>query len=301
MRFKSFDGKELYVHQWLDVKEPRGFVQIVHGMAEHGARYGDFAKFLNSRGFLVIADDHRGHGLTDRDSLGYCAGDMFGDILRDQAALTDHYRAKYPGVPYFIFGFSFGSFITQAYISRYGDKVDGAIIGGSSHKKDFDVYLGTVVSHLIPERRPATLIERLSFGAYAKKFDDGKWVSADPENNAAYDADPFCGYTCSARFYRDFFRGLRGLYTRSYIAGLPRDLPVLLASGAQDPVGDMGRGVRKLYSFYTGKAGMKNVSMVLFEGSRHEFLNERQDRDRKWGAVLEFLERYSGGAAVTSH
>lgn len=293
MTFKSFDGKEIYIHEWTEVEKPRGVVQIVHGMAEHAARYEPFARFLNDRGFIVLADDHRGHGLTDPKSLGYCKGDMFGDILRDEAAITDDIRSRYPGLPNFIFGFSFGSFVTQAYIGRYGDKVRGAVIGGSSYKKDFDVYLGTAVAGLMPEKAPAKLIDSLTFGAYAKSFPDGKWISADPENNAAYEADPFCGFVCSARFYRDFFWGLRNLYTPEYAAGLPRDLPVLLISGAQDPVGDMGAGVKKLRDYYES-AGMKNVSMRLFEGSRHEFLNEKADREAKWGELLKFFERNLG-------
>lgn len=288
MKFESFDGKLLHVHEWLDVPEPRGIVQIVHGMAEHGARYGEFAGKLNSLGFLVAADDHRGHGLTDPDSLGYSDCDMFADVVRDEAAITDFYRAKYPGLPVAVFGFSFGSFITQSYLSKYGDKLAAAVIGGSSYKKDFDVYLGTVVAALLPEKKPARLIEDLSFGAYAKKFPDGRWLSADADNNAAYDADPFCGFTCSARFYRDFFRGLRSLYTPAYTAGLRRDLPVLLVSGKSDPVGDMGAGVEKLRDFYLG-AGMTNVTLRLFDDSRHEFLNEKSGREEKWSAVTDFL------------
>lgn len=291
---KSFDGKEIYIHEWLDVAEPRGFVQIVHGMAEHAARYDAFARHLNSLGYLAAADDHRGHGMTDRGTLGYCSGDMFADTVRDEAVITDYYRAKYPSIPYFIFGFSYGSFLTQSYISRFGDKVDGAIIGGSSYKKDFEVYMGSVVSALGGGRKPAKLIEKLSFGAYAAKFDDGQWLSTDAENNASYAADPLSGFTCSNRFYNDFFRGLRSLYTPAYIAGLKRDLPLLLISGAQDPVGNMGAGVRKLRDFYVDRAGMKNVSVVLFENCRHEFLNEREDREKKWGAVTDFLIAHSG-------
>ena len=294
MNFKSFDGRELFVYEWLDVKEPVGFVQIVHGMAEHAARYAPFAAFLNAHGCLVAADDHRGHGKTGGDTPGFCQGDMFDDVVRDEAALTDYYKAIYPGLPYILFGFSFGSFVTQSYIARYGEKLDGAVIGGSAYKKDFDVYLGTVTAALIPAKKPATIIEKLSFGAYAKQFEDGKWISNDPENNAAYDGDPLCGFTCSARFYRDFFRGLRRLYTPAYIAGLPRDLPLLLASGADDPVGNMGAGVRKLEAFYREKAGMKDVTVALFDRSRHEFLNEKQDRELKWGTVLAFLDRVSG-------
>ncbi len=290
MIFKSFDGKEIYVREWTDVKNPKAVVQIVHGMAEHSGRYDAFARFLNARGYIVVADDHRGHGDTDRDTLGYCKGQMFFDTVRDEAELTDFYKKIFAGLKYFIFGFSYGSFLTQRYIADYGEKVDGAIIGGSSYKKDFEVYLGSFVSHLKGEKRPAKLIEKLSFGAYAKKFEDRQWLSTDAENNAAYAADPLSGFTCSNRFYRDFFKGLKSLYTKSYQRGLPRELPVLLVSGEKDPVGNMGKGVKKLYRYYTEKVGMENVTVVLFENSRHEFLNEKENRETKWGTVLNFLE-----------
>ncbi len=290
MIFKSFDGKEIFVREWTEVKEPKAVVQIVHGMTEHSERYDAFARFLNERGYIVVADDHRGHGYTDRDTLGYAKGQMFLDTERDEAELTDFYKKTFPGLKYFIFGFSYGSFVTQRYISDHGEKVDGAIIGGSNYKKDFEVYLGSFVSHLKGEKKPARLIEKLSFGAYSKQFEDGQWLSNDPENNKKYAEDPLSGFTCSNRFYRDFFKGLKSLYTKRYIAGLRRDLPLLLVSGEKDPVGDMSEGVKRLYRFYKEKAGMENVSLVLFENGRHEFLNERDGREKKWGTVLSFLE-----------
>ena len=293
MEFTSFDGKNIYVHEWTDVKEPKGVVQIVHGMAEHAARYDPFARFLNDHGYVVIADDHRGHGLTDRETLGYCKGNMFADTLKDEASLTDFYRRKYAGLPYFLFGFSYGSFIAQAYLGQYGDKLDGIVIGGSNHKKDFEVYLGSFVAGMgciFGAKKPSKLIEKLSFGAYAKKFENGQWLSNDLSNNLGYDQDPLSGFTCSNRFYKDFFKGLRGLYTKKYAMGLPRELPVLLISGADDPVGDMGKGVKKLAAYYR-EQGMKNLRMVLFEKSRHEFLNERDGREEKWGTVLSFFDK----------
>ncbi len=290
MEFSSFDGKKIFVHEWTDVAAPKGIVQIVHGMTEHAARYDAFARFLNENGYLVAADDHRGHGRTDIDTLGWCAGDMFRDTVRDEAELAKLLRARYGNIPLFLFGFSYGSFLTQSFLGTYSSLIDGAVIAGSNYKKDFEVYLGSVVSHLKGEKKPAKLIEKLSFGAYAKKFEDGQWLSADAENNAAYAADPLSGFTCSNRFYRDFFRGLKSLYTKKYASGLKRDLPVLLVSGAEDPVGEAGKGVKKLYRYYTEKAGMKNVSLVLFEHSRHEFLNEKKDRAKKWGTVLTFFE-----------
>ena len=293
MTFESFDKKQLHVYVW-EAPQARGVVQIVHGMTEHAARYEQFARFLNEHGFTVAADDHRGHGAADARTLAWCAGDMFADTVRDEGAITDHLKEKYK-LPVVLFGFSYGSFLTQSYLAKYADKLAGAVIAGSSYKKDLEVYAGSVVAWLgrvfCGGKKPAKFIEKLSFGAYAKKFADGEWLSTDAENNAAYHGDPLCGFTCSFEFYADFFRGLRRLYTKRYIAGLKKDLPVLLVSGAQDPVGNMGRGVKKLCDFYTQRAGMRCVTLKLFENSRHEFLNEREGRPEKWGTVLEFLNK----------
>lgn len=294
MQFTSFDGKKISLYVWDDVASPCGVVQIVHGMTEHAARYEAFAKFLNAHGYIVVADDHRGHGGSDPETLGWCKGDMFADTVRDELAITEHFREKYAGLPYFVFGFSYGSFLTQCYIAACGD-ISGAVIAGSNYKKDFEVYLGSVVARLgilfCGEKKPAKLIEKLSFGAYARRFADREWLSADAANNAAYHADPLCGFTCSFRFYADFFRGLRSLYTKKYRAGLQRGMPLLLVSGESDPVGDMGKGVKKLYRFYTQMAGMRNVTLRLFSGSRHEFLNEKEHRDEKWDTVLAFFDQ----------
>ena len=298
MDFTGFDNKNIHVLTWEG--GTRGVVQIVHGMAEHAARYDAFARFLREHGYTVVADDHRGHGATDPQTPGWCAGDMFADTVRDELAIAAHFQKRYEGLPYFVLGFSYGSFLTQRLIAE--GNFTGAVIAGSSYKKDFEVYLGSVVAALgcafCGEKKPAKLIEKLSFGAYAKKFADGEWLSADAENNAAYHADPQCGFTCSFRFYADFFRGLRGLYTKQYRAGLKKDMPLLLVSGAEDPVGDMGRGVKKLFRFYTREAGMEHAELRLFERSRHEFLNEREGREEKWGTVLAFFDRLAARQTV---
>lgn len=294
MFFESFDGKKIHVLEWLNVENPKGIVQIIHGMTEHASRYAQFAEYLNGNGFLVVADDHRGHGKTDPDTLGYCRGNMFRDTVTDEGAITDYYKAKYPALPYFVFGFSYGSFLTQSYIGRFGDKINGAVIGGSNYKKDGEVYAGSFVTGISNffgrAKKPAKLIEKLSFGAYEKQFEDREWLSNDAENNARYHADPLCGFTCSNRFYADFFKGLRSLYTKKYRKSLNKELPLLLVAGAKDPVGDQGRGMKKLHTFYAEKAGVKDVRLVLFEGSRHEFLNEKEHSEEKRNTLLRFFE-----------
>ena len=295
MELKAFDGKRIFVHEWTETDEPKGVVQIVHGMAEHAGRYEAFARFLNRNGYIVVADDHRGHGKTDYDSLGYCKGNMYLDTLRDEGMITDYYSRKYAGLSYFLFGFSYGSFLTQSYLGRFGDKLDGAVIAGSNYKKDFMVRFGAFVAGfqcvMGYQKKPAAFVEARTFGEYAKKFRDGEWLSTDRESNRLYREDPLCGFPCSYRFYRDFFKGLLSLYTKKYGQSLRRDLPVLLVSGKDDAVGDMGEGVKKLARYYRDKIKMKDVELVLFDGSRHEFLNEWEEKENKWAVPLEFFDK----------
>ena len=110
--FISYDGKKVGYREWRP-ENPTGLVQIAHGMAESTARYDDFASYLAKRGFLVFGDDHRGHGLTD-GRTGYADGEMFEDTLKDMATLTKMYKEEFPSLPFFIFGHSYGSFLTQA-------------------------------------------------------------------------------------------------------------------------------------------------------------------------------------------
>jgi len=291
MILKSFDKKNIYLQEWA-VDSPRAVVQIIHGMTEHVGRYDAFAKFLNGRGFFVVADDHRGHGKTDEKNLGYDKRSMFENTLRDEKLITDLYQKKFTGLPYFVLGHSYGSFLTQRYLADYGERVDGVILAGSNYQKGAEVYLGLVVAKLgcvFTERKQAKLIEKLSFGMYQKQVPDGDWLSVDEESNAAYHADPLCGFVCSYRFYADFFQGLLKLYTPEYRKKLRRDLPLLLVAGADDPVGKMGKGMEKLAAFYR-EEGVKQVELKLFPHSRHEFLNEKEGRDEKWGTVCAFLE-----------
>ncbi len=293
MIFSSFDAKKIFIREWLDVAEPRGVIQIAHGMAEHSGRYDNFAKFMNKNGYIVIADDHRGHGETDSESLGYCEGDMFNDTLRDMAAIARDYREKYKGLKYILFGFSYGSFLAQAFMSRFSRYVDAVILGGSAYKKGFDIELGKLVANcgsiFKDEKKPAKVIEELSFGAYEKKFADGEWLSNNIESNEKYRADKYCGFTLSNNFYVSFFNGLSELYTKSYAEGLKVKMPVLIISGGEDAVGGKGKLVKKLDRYYK-KVGMQHIQTELLSGSRHEFLNEVENCDKALNIMLKFLQ-----------
>ncbi len=294
MQLTSFDGKIIHVHVWDEVATPVGTVPIVHGMAEHGGKYEAVAKRLNSLGYVVYADDHRGHGLTDPDTLGYAAGDMFADTVADEALIAKTLKEKYPSVKHILLGHSYGSFLSQKFISLHADLIDGAILYASSYKKDAEVLSGLVVAFcgklFKGADKQGKLIERLSFGAYAQKFDDRQWLSTDNDYNRSYYMDKLCGFTCSNNFYLCFFKGLLSLYTKKYAAGLHKDMPLLLISGAEDPVGNMGKGVEKLCRYYESR-GMTHVRLHLIGGSRHVCLGEKEHREEFVSTVLDFIEK----------
>lgn len=294
MVFTSYDGKEIFVREWTDVTDPAGVVQIAHGMNEYAARYEKFAHALNEAGYIVVADDHRGHGDTDAETPGYAEGDMFEDTLKDMAGIAEHYGKKYPGIRYVLFGFSYGSFLTQAFIQRFSRFVDGAIVAGSSRQNGAAVALGRALSSLSGTFRgkdaPAKFVNSVVFGGYDKKIGEGdwQWLSTNRESNEKYREDPGCNFVCSNNFFACFFKGLSGLYKAENAKKLDRELPLLLISGADDPVGGE-KGVGRLYDFYK-KQGMKRVSMHLIEGSRHEFLNEPEHFDEAMREISAFLK-----------
>ncbi len=295
MVFTSYDKKEIFVREWTDVEEPCGVVQIAHGMNEYAARYDKFARRLNELGYAVVADDHRGHGDTDAETLGYAEGAMFSDTVKDMAGIAKHYREKFPDVKYILFGFSYGSFLTQAFIEKYARFLDGAVIAGSSRQPALAVRAGSLVANvggLVKGRAaPANFVNKTVFGGYDKKFEDREFLSTDAENNEKYHADPYCNFVCSNNFFIEFFKGLNGLYKKSNAAGLDVNLPLLLISGAEDAVGGE-KGVGRLYDFYK-KCGVKDVTKYLIANSRHEFLNEKEHFEEAFAQISAFLKRVS--------
>ena len=230
-RFTSHDGREIQLYVWDDVKNPKAVVKIAHGMAEHSARYDDFAQFLNSRGYVVVMNDHRGHGLTAaKDSLGYEEGDMWTNNVRDQLAVLDYCREKYK-LPLIMMGHSYGSFITQAVIEEHPD-VTGFVLCGSNYMKDISFTLCRMIAKSMCRhkggRYPAQLIVNLSFKMYEKKFSGtNAWLNTDEAEVKKYNDDPMNGFVCSANFYRTFMNGISHLYKKEYYSQINAEKPFI--------------------------------------------------------------------------
>ena len=295
----SFDGAEIHCYTWDQVENPKAVVQIAHGMGEHCGRYDDFASFLNKNGYIVIAEDHRGHGKTSGyENRGIVEGDSYNDTISDMIALTSLAVKKYK-LPVVLIGHSYGSFLSQGYIERNGEALAGVILSGSAYMNTAQVAFGRIVASIqnafCGGTKPANLIAKLSFGAYDKQFKEENqpfaWLTRDKEVIKKYIEDEFCGaaFTMSIGFQKSFFYGMKTVYKPASLGAIPKELPILIASGDRDPVGGNGALVSRLYEEYH-TLGLSNVDIKLYPGARHEILNEI-NKDEVYADFLAFIEK----------
>jgi alpha-beta hydrolase superfamily lysophospholipase len=277
----SKDNKKIFVRCWDDVSTPKGIIQIFHGMAEHSGRYDAFARYLNSKGFIVYANDHRGHGNTDINNLGYIGKDGFNKIVEDEHILTNIIKEKHVNLPIFIFAHSFGSFIGQEYIIKHGNEFSGLVLSGSALRKGLDVHGGIILSFieksLFGGHKKSPLLNFLSFYNYNKKIKNSNskfdWLTKDNVEVQKYERDPLCGNVATSGFYYYFLKGLAKLCDKSRLELIPKHIPIFIVSGEDDPVGNYGVWVKNLYTLYKD-VNLTNVNMKLYSGNRHELINE---------------------------
>lgn len=275
---------------------PIGVVQLAHGMAEHIGRYDDFARFLASNGFVVCGNDHLGHGksVNDASELGFFA-EKNGHIriVDDMHILTKIMKKKYPDIPYFLFGHSMGSLCSRVYTTHFGSELSGAIYCGTAELPAVAGVLQPIVDALCEKFDPHTKIDALgdlfnkiqSLTVKDRKS-DLDWISRSVENQKNYAADELCGFAFSIGAYRDLFALANESSSRIWASSVPADLPVLIISGSNDPVGMNGRGIRAVADNLV-LAG-REPTVILYPGDRHEILNE-EDNERVYNDVLSWL------------
>lgn len=290
--YDSRDGKsKLHAVRYMPDDEDgiRCIVQIVHGMAEYIERYEEFARFLTDRGFIVVGEDHMGHGKSvGRDGkYGYfCEQDPATVLVRDVHRLKKATVGLYPNIPYVMVGHSMGSFITRNYMFRYGAGIDAAVIMGTGmqHKAVLVLsrMLAAVQGMIFGAEKKGKLLDKLAFGSYNRRIANPKtpfdWLSRDGERVEQYLNDPMCGFVFTINGFQTLFELISRLYHSENLGRIPKKMPVFLLSGDADPVGDYGRGVRKAYISLRA-VGLEDIKVKMYEGGRHELLNETNRQD----------------------
>lgn len=265
-------------------EDVRCIVQIVHGMTEYVERYEEFAQYLTSKGIVVTGEDHMGHGKSvGKDGkLGYfCEQDPATVLVRDAHRLKKTTQTIYPNVPYIIMGHSMGSFIARNYMFRYGTGITGAIIMGTGMPDKKLMTLSKAVAGMqkafFGPRHVSELINKLVFGKANAEIPDARtdydWLTKDTLRVDRYIADPLCGFTFTVNGFATLFELIMRLHQPENLERIPKKMPVLFVSGTADPIGDYGRGVQKAYDSLSS-VGMENLQLKMYEGDRHELLNE---------------------------
>jgi len=279
-------------------KRIKGILQISHGMIEHIGRYDDFARFLCDKGFLVVGNDHLGHGnsVFSPSDYGYMGpGDASRNLVRDLYTITKNIKKIYGDYPYFIFGHSMGSFLVRRYLMEYNDVVDGAIIMGTGDynlvELGFARILLKIMDEIYGDRHISPLINKLMFSAYNKRISnpnsDKDWISRDLDVVTRYREDPKCHFVFTNNGIKALINTLMYIKLAKNEKKLTYGLPVLMLSGSEDPVGGYTKGANRVFERYED-LGLK-VRHSIYEGARHELLNEL-DKEKCYDEILHFLE-----------
>lgn len=295
------DGVQLFTRTWMpEETPPKGAIQIAHGMCEHSGRYESLATALVNAGYAVYAGDRRGHGRTAQkpEDFGHLAPQGgWNLVLSDLLSLTKQMQRLHQHVPCFLIGHSMGSFLAQHYLIRYANTLNGAIFSGTNGKIGSLLWLGNCVSRFETWRQgsrgKSAFLEFLSFGTYNNVFKPNRtrfdWLTRDSAEVDRYLQDPLCGFRCTNQFWNDFTFGLGEIEKPENIAQVPKEFPILILAGSDDPVGNKTKGVKKLVHTYKN-AGLKNVTCRFYEGGRHEIFNE-VNREEVYKDVIQWLEK----------
>lgn len=296
--YDSCGSGKIHACRWEPEGKPRGIVQLVHGIAEYVLRYDDFAQFLANKGYLVVGEDHMGHGLSisGKATKGYFFGGWFAAV-DDTVQLMRMTQAQFPDVPYVLFGHSMGSFMARTILAKYPDLgLSACVICGTGWQPAPILKAGLLACKSackkIGPENPSTFVYKMAFGAYNKRVEHPRtafdWLNRDHKAVDEYVADPLCGFVASAGLMNSMMEGLSYIQNKTNLQRMPKDVPVYFIAGGDDPVGDFGNGVRKTAEQFR-KAGMEDVAVKIYPLCRHEILNEINNK-QVYTDVLNWIE-----------
>ena len=264
--------------------KPIGIIQIAHGMVDHIERFENMANYFTKRGFIVVGNDHLGHGdsIVNKDNWGYFADheDSGTYLVKDMHRLTKIMKKKYPDLPYILIGHSMGSFLTRKYMMMYKDELDACVVLGTGNQRLAVVQAGKLLVRITKyfkgDRYRSPILKKLMFANYNKGINDSKsendWLTRDFDIVNQYDHDEKCSFMFTVNAYEGMLKVIRFVIRDANIRHTPRYLPVLFAAGNADPVGEYGKAVKRIYRKYA--RWLDDVELKLYDNCRHELHSE---------------------------
>jgi alpha-beta hydrolase superfamily lysophospholipase len=299
-RLPAEDGTPLFVRAFLPEREPKAVLQVVHGMAEHSARYARLARQLTQAGYALYAADHRGHGKTAarREELGHFADENGWElVVGDAFSVLAEIKSRHPGLPLFMLGQSMGSYIARAVAIRSGAELAGLALSATSHDSPALLLLERAVVAFerarLGRRAKSALLRKTTFETFNKQIDDPRtnadWLSRDRAEVDKYVVDPLCGYECTTQLWHDVMTGIREITAPQNLAKMPRELPVYVIAGDADPLNHRLADIRRLERAFQ-QAGVANLTVRIYPGGRHEMFNET-NRDEVTRELITWLDK----------
>ena len=297
--FLSSNGRtQIRLRVWLPAGEPAGTLQIAHGISSHCERYDSLARYLAEEGRLaVFANDHLGHGksIADPSEKGFFdETDGWMKTVEDMHTVYGLTGQNFPAVPHFLLGHSMGSFLARTYLFTWPKDFDGVLLGGTGHLSRHTLLAGRALMETFAAAAPrarSRILNQAAFGSYNRCFQpartDYDWLTRDESVVDAYMKDPMCGFICTNRLYADMMQGYLMITDPKNMDKMEKTKPVLFYSGTMDPVGENGAGVRRAFEAFRA-CGMQNAELKLYEGGRHEMLNEL-NRQEVYADILAWI------------
>ena len=297
--YQSPTGSKINLYSLLPLNEARAVIHITHGMAEHSFRYSRFAFQLGAAGFAVFAHDLRGHGQTIADDSPqgvFAKSDGFNIVLKDQNEIVNLIRKRLPNRPVICFGHSLGSIINLNFALKYPDQVDALACWNSGVETGLLPRASRTILAIEGFFRnpnlPSLIAWKLSFEAWNSKFKPNRtksdWLSRDENEVNLYIDDPYCGFEVSISMWRDVLDGVFYAGNKKNLQKLPKELPVHIIGGAEDPCTLKGSDMEKL-AIKLQNIGLSDVTCSILKGTRHESLNEI-NRDQTTEQFIKWLK-----------
>ncbi|WP_412850752.1 alpha/beta fold hydrolase [Chryseobacterium sp. PMSZPI] len=298
---RNVDGKPHEIYYTFYQPETgvvKATVLILHGMQEHSGRYADFAKFLVHQGFAVLTYDHLGHGKTakNKGERGFFAlNNPEKQMINTAKSMTAILEKNYPEVPHFIIGHSMGSFTTRCLLRKQSSRFRGAVIigtGGYSQLIGPAKGLLAFLSSLSPQSHSEminNLFGKICNSHFKDEEDDHglNWLSVNKDNRKAFMQDELCGAPFTNNGFYTLFSLMETATARDWAKSISKDFPLMFVSGADDPVGDFSKGVQSTVDNLQTD-GFQNVQMNLYQGMRHEILNE-DIKEQVYDDIIKWL------------
>ena len=291
----SNNKNKIYAVKWIPEGKIKAILQIAHGVTEHINRYNELAQYLTDRGILVVGNDHLGHGNTNGQRMYFGPSGSWNYVVKDIEKCKEIITEEYKNIPYFMLGFSLGSFALRTHLIDYKPQISGAIIIGTGHNNKLETTLGKFMAKQEAkkhgEENPTEKIRSLTFGTYNKKINNPKtecdWLCSSEKNLNIYLNDPLRGGCMSSGLFRELLSGMEYTSNKSNIEKMSKDTSILMLSGEKDPVGKETKGVNKVYHLFK-KADIKDVTLKYYKNLRHDILHE-DNKEEIYELIYEWI------------